>query len=131
VKTRGLVIGLALSVPLWAGLIWAAVTIAHTGIVGAFLDGATRVPFVIWVLLVACGVLFWIAFVTVCAEYTTPEQREEIARAHRELRGTRGMGSAGSTSTTRREPPWEGAPLTRHRRAASAHGPRRPGRDRN
>lgn len=94
-----------------------------------FIDAAASVPFEIWIGIVGVGVLMAVAVVAATAPLITPEQREEIARAHRELRGTRGMPSTRSTA----RPPSRGGTSPRHPpsgRAASAPGRGRPRRDR-
>lgn len=98
-------------------------------LVGAFIDGAARVPFLVWVALVVLCAAFVLAIAVVSAEYTTDEQREQIARAHRELRGTRGMSSTRSTAPA---PERWNSPLhlATRGRAATAHGRGRPRRAR-
>lgn len=58
-------------------------------LVSEFIDAAAAVPFIVWAAIFAFGVAVWLAYEIAVAPLLTPEQEEDIARAHRELRGTR------------------------------------------
>jgi hypothetical protein len=135
VKVRGLVIGAVLGAILWSALLWLALAVAHTGIVGAFIDGAGQVPILVWIVIVFFGAVVFILAGVVNAEFINDAQREEIARAHRELRGTRGMPSTRTRSaSTVRGGTSPRHPVFGNGATADGHGPVwrvRPRRDRN
>lgn len=95
---------------------------AALDLIRALIDTAVHLPFLVWVTILGFGVAVWLAYEIATAPLITEEQAEEIARAHRELRGARGMPSTRNPAVTTRRTHGGGAPLTRHR-GADPDGP--------